>query len=107
MTVSELIQLLQDRDPDADVRIMSQEGWPFECAIDGVAVRDDFDGEECDCDHRSTEPHEEGCPAAENGDYEAGLTGKDVFIVEGSQERYGDKSAWQVAGVIENRLSPH
>ena len=33
MTVNELIGLLQDCDPEAEVRIMSQESWPFENAI--------------------------------------------------------------------------
>ena len=38
---------------------MSQEGWPFENAIGGVALRGDFAGEDCECDHRIDEPHEE------------------------------------------------
>ncbi len=29
MKVSELIELLQDQDPDAEVMIMSQENWPY------------------------------------------------------------------------------
>ena len=40
MKVSELIELLQDQDPDAEVMIMSQENWPFENAVAGVAVRE-------------------------------------------------------------------
>ena len=108
MTVSELLGLLQDCDGDAGVRIMSQEGWPFENAIAGIAVRGDFGGEECDCDHRITEPHEEGCAAVEDEDgyddevaededgYDDGVAGNDVFIVEGKQERYGSKDAWAV-----------
>ena len=99
MTVNELLELLQDCDGDAEVRIMSQESWPFENAIAGVAVRGDFAGEACDCDHRLDEPHEAGCSAAagEDGEYADGLAGKDVFIVEGQQERYGSKDAWAVA----------
>jgi len=98
MTVNELLELLQDCDGEAEVRIMSQEGWPFENAISGIAVRGDFPGEECDYDHRITEPHEEGCSAGagEDGEYEDGLAGNDVFIVEGEQERYGSKDAWAV-----------
>jgi len=97
MTVNELLGLLQDCDGDAEVRIMSQEGWPFENAVAGIAVRGDFAGDECDCDHGSDEPHEEGCSAEHDGEYTDGLAGNDVFIVEGQQERYGSKDAWAVA----------
>ena len=97
MTVSELISILEDCDPDATVRVMMQESWPFECDVAGVAVREEFAGEDCDCDHKINEPHEEGCPAEDEGDCGPGLEGRDVFIVEGRQERYGDRSAWAVA----------
>ena len=98
MTVNELLELLRACDGDAEARIMSQEGWPFENAIAGLAVREDFAGEECDCDHHITEPHDAGCSAAagEDGEYEDGLAANDVFIVEGEQERYGSKDAWAV-----------
>lgn len=98
MTVSELMNLLEDCDPDATVRIMMQESWPFENAIEGITTRAELGSEDCDCDHRITEPHEEGCPAATDAEqeYEDGLAAHDVFIVEGRQERYGDKSAWNV-----------
>jgi hypothetical protein len=35
--------------------LLPQESWPFENAISGIAVREDFAGESCDCDHRITE----------------------------------------------------
>ena len=95
MTVSELRELLEGCDPEAEVRIMSQESWPFENAIRGVAVREDFAGEACECDRRIGEPHEEGCPAEDDAAPE-NCAANDVFIVEGEQERYGDKSAWEV-----------
>ncbi|MEX0781786.1 MAG: hypothetical protein WD557_03985 [Dehalococcoidia bacterium] len=93
--VGELIALLSDCEEDAVVRILSQEGWPFENAIRGVAVREDFPNEACECDHRLTEPHEEGCPADDEVVPEGGAA-NDVFIVEGEQERYGNKAAWEV-----------
>jgi len=96
MTVAELIERLQDCDPDAEVRIMSQENWPFENAISGIAVRQDLGPEDCDCGRRADEPHEDGCPAAEEEEFEHGLAANDVFIVEGQQERYGNKNAWAV-----------
>ena len=97
MTVSELINRLEECDPEAEVRIMMQESWPFECEVDGVAVRESFGEEACDCVHRLDEPHEEGCPAEDDEDYGDGLKGNDVFIVEGRQERYGSKEAWLAA----------
>jgi hypothetical protein len=96
MTVQQLIDLLNECDPEAEVRIMSQEGWPFENALKGIAVREDFGSEECECDHRITEPHDEDCPAGGDGEHEDGLKANDVFLVEGAQERYGDKAAWEV-----------
>ena len=56
MTVSELMSLLEDLDPDATVRIMMQENWPFECAVDGVVTRDMLGNPDCDCDRRIGEP---------------------------------------------------
>jgi hypothetical protein len=87
---------VSDCDPEAEVRIMMQESWPFECAIDGIAVREEFGGEECECDRWISEPHEEGCPTRGDG-WEEGCAGNDVFIVEGRQERYGSKGAWSGA----------
>ena len=93
MTVQQLIELLQDCDPEAEVRIMTQEGWPFENAVRGVAVREDFAGDDdCECDG---DAHDADCPAV--GPYADGLAANDVFIVEGMQERYGSKDAWQAA----------
>ena len=85
MKVSELIELLQDQDPDAEVMIMSQESWPFENAVAGVAVREEFVDDDCDDDERE-EPR-----------YEKGTAPNDVFLVEGQQLRYGLKAAWRVA----------
>ena len=31
MKVSELIELLEEQDPDAEVLVMMQQNWPFEC----------------------------------------------------------------------------
>ena len=88
MKVSELIELLQDQDPDAEVMIMSQESWPFENAVAGVAVREEFvddDDEDCEDDERE-EPR-----------YEKGTAANDVFLVEGQQLRYGSKTPFRLA----------
>lgn len=81
MMVKELIALLEEQDPDADVLIMSQQSWPFENAVYGVCSRDDLADRDDDDDEYEDD---EGAPA-------------DVFIVEGSQLRYGSKRAWNVA----------
>ena len=76
MRVRELIEILEDCEPDAEVLIMSQSSWPFENSVFGVAVREEF----------------------EDGDEEGDAPGRtDVFIVEGDQLRYGTKSAWAAA----------
>ena len=82
MTIDEMIGRLEDyRDAiggDAEVRLMTQQQWPFENEIDGLASgeeindRDDGDDEDVDND-------------------------RVVFIVEGQQRGYGSKRAWEVA----------
>jgi hypothetical protein len=85
MTVSELIDLLQDLDPNARVLIMSQQSWPFENAVVGVTVREEV--MRADADEEGDE--EDLCI-----EYDEGTAATDVFIVEGRQLRYGSKAAW-------------
>jgi len=85
MKVRDLIEMLEDQDPDAEVLIMSQENWPFENAIAGVAIREDF------------VDHDEDDEPGDEGRYEKGTAPNDVFIVEGQQLRYGSKAAWNAA----------
>jgi len=89
MKVRDLIEILEDQDPEAEVLIMSQENWPFENAVAGVAAREDF----VDDDEEEDEDDE---PGAERR-YEKGTAPNDVFIVEGQQLRYGSKAAWNAA----------
>jgi len=82
MTIDELIERLEDyRDAlggDVDVRLMTQQNWPFENGIAGLAsgeeINDRDDGEDEDVDEDQV-----------------------VFIVEGQQRCYGSKRAWEVA----------
>lgn len=88
--------LLEECDPEAEVRIMDQEGWPFECAIRGVVTRDMLVSDECDCGRRIGEPHDEECLAfgEDEGVYEDGLAG------ERRVHRRGTAGAlWQQEGV--------
>ena len=82
MTIDELIARLEEyRDDlggDTEVRLMTQQNWPFENTAAGLASgaeineRDEGDDENVDDD----------CV---------------VFIVEGQQLGYGSKRAWEVA----------
>jgi hypothetical protein len=89
MTIDELIARLEDyRDEiggDAEVRLMTQQNWPFENSVYGLAsgaeINDCHDDEDRDDD-------EDGDDAAEDSV---------LFIVEGKQLGYGTKRAWDVA----------
>lgn len=80
MTISELIEQLQDMQEqygeDAEVRLMTQQNWPFENAILGVTSGREMN-EECG---------EEGDDDVEKNNM--------VYIVEGRQICYGSKRAW-------------
>ncbi|MEZ4247889.1 MAG: hypothetical protein R3B99_06590 [Polyangiales bacterium] len=62
MKVRKLIEILQELDPEASVYVMSQQSWPFEVAIHGVAVREAFteadDAEAPDAPEASARPLE-------------------------------------------------
>jgi len=90
MKVHELIEILQDMDPEADVYVMAQESWPFEHSIRGVCQRQDF----TDADDEAEPPPEDGDRWRASG---SSLPANDVFIVEGGQVRYGAKAAWDAA----------
>jgi hypothetical protein len=82
MTLNELIERLEEyRDlhgEDCEVRLMTQQNWPFENAITGLVSgaeindTDDEDDEDVDTDAV-------------------------VYIVEGTQLKYGSKRAWDAA----------
>jgi hypothetical protein len=87
MTIDELIARLEDyRDEiggDAEVRLMTQQNWPFENSIYGLASGaeiNDYD-----------EDDEDG------GDDDDASEDAVLFIVEGQQLGYGTKRAWDVA----------
>jgi len=74
MKVKELMELLSEVDPDANVRLMLQPRYPFEHGIRGIAIRSDFQ-------------------EVEGSD----LSGGDVFILEGGQLGYGNSDAFDNA----------
>ena len=87
MNLNELIDRLEEyRDElggEADVRMMTQQHWPFENDIYGLASGEEINNPEDEED------------AAEGEDVEHD---KVVYIVEGGQLGYGSKRAWDVAG---------
>lgn len=93
MTVQELIDLLEREDPAAEVRLMTQESWPFENSIRSqlyvaeptCQICGEQDGDHDDDDHEA-----ELWTPAEGADPD-GV----VYLVEGSQLGYGNKAAWQ------------
>jgi len=87
MTVSELMNLLEDCDPDAEVLILNQPSYPFENSIMGVTVRSEISGED-------DEDEDDEAPSSR----EDGTRPNDVFILEGQQLRYGSRDAWAAAG---------
>lgn len=84
MKVKELIEVLKDLKPNAQVLIASQPNWPFEIELSGVVTR-----AECDA------PAEDGREESKHSD--AGLSPSDVFLVEGQQLRYGSKTPFRLA----------
>jgi len=80
MTVRDLIQHLEEYDEDTEVRLMSQENWPFEYSIKGVVHNDLFPDDEDE--YEEDEPRPEPPPPM-------------VYLVEGSQLCYGNKVAWE------------
>jgi hypothetical protein len=42
LTVADLIGLLEDCDPDAEVRLAHQPSWPLQFALAGIATTDDL-----------------------------------------------------------------
>ena len=96
MKVSDLIELLEGMDPNADVFIMTQPSWPFEHGLSGVCQRSDFtEPDECDEDDQEVAELEDAPRGRDRWSAsESQLPGNDVFLVEGSQLRYGNKNAW-------------
>ena len=82
MTLNELIERLEEyRDElgeDAEVRLMTQQNWPFEHTITGLVSGAEINASDDDDD----------------ADVETDAV---VYIVEGQQLGYGSKRAWEAA----------
>ena len=86
MTLNELIERLEeyreDLGGDVEVRLMTQQNWPFENAIAGLASAEEiFDASDPEDDDEDEEEDLEGV----------------VYICEGRQLGDGDSRAWEAA----------
>ena len=83
MNLDTLIEILNDyREEfggDAEVRLMTQQNWPFENRIAGLASGEEINERDEDEDDEDVD------------------TDQVVYIVEGGQLGYGSKRAWDVA----------
>jgi hypothetical protein len=84
MTVRDLMERLEDMDPDAEVRLMIQRHYPLESTVLGI----------CDSKELRRDPEEGDEEEGEEEDDDAETI---VYIVEGSQVGYGLKTAWNCA----------
>jgi hypothetical protein len=87
MTINELIERLEEyRDEtggDTEVRLMTQENWPFENSIRGLCS--------------GKEISESGDSDDDDDNSESDADASVVYIVEQDQLGYGTKRAWDVA----------
>lgn len=86
MKVKDLIELLETFSPDSNVFIMAQPNYPFEHSIAGVTNRREFEETDDDSDGVNDDPDAHL--------YNDGKSRSDVFLCEGSQIRYGARSAF-------------
>ncbi|MEO1526567.1 MAG: hypothetical protein AAFX06_14115 [Planctomycetota bacterium] len=86
MTLGELIGLLEeyrdDHGEDCEVRLMTQQNWPFENRIAGVTSGAEMNEAEHDVPHEFADDQDVAEDAM-------------VYIVEGGQLCYGSKRAWE------------
>ena len=85
MNLDTLIEILNDyreeHGGDAEVRLMTQQNWPFENRICGVTSGRDMN----ETDDEDTDDDEDQDVAKDST----------VYIVEGGQICYGSKRAWE------------
>lgn len=96
MTVAQMIERLQEMDPEAEVRLATQPSWPLEYHVAGVASQQeivDYKRAEEKCDEHGFYNCDECEPETSEED------GNIVWIAEGSQIGYAQRAVWEVASV--------
>lgn len=107
MTVGSLIEELQQYDEDMPVLLMQQPSWPFEYSLDGVVSRSEIDANHENGPRHEYEPSGEApkdeddeipclhCGGTQDeSQHEVSKEEDCVFLLEGTQLRYGTKEAW-------------
>jgi hypothetical protein len=98
MKVHELISILEDCDPEAEVLLSTQPHYPMEYAVAGIAVREEVLGDHGDEDEAEADaPESKDAPEGEgpySEDLGQGTRRNDVLLLEGHHLRYGDRDAW-------------
>ncbi|WP_248582007.1 hypothetical protein [Nocardioides sp. InS609-2] len=92
ITVTELIERLQDCDPDAEVRLATQPNWPLQYHLAGIATTEDIA-----MDRRCEDHDFYNCEDCAEGRLQD--DGSIVYLVEGSQhydQPYAPRAAWDV-----------
>lgn len=87
MTVTELMEVLEDLNPEAEIRLMIQRHYPMQSGLYGICTDEAMkhaDGDEGEED--------------EQEDRNDSRTESVVYLVEGAHIAYGNKKAWSVAG---------
>ena len=87
MTVEELISILEELEPEAEVLITHRQGMPYELELEGVTTREEIDRAD------GIRPEDVNSPAKT---YESGTSPNDVVLVAGDFLRHGSPSAWTV-----------
>lgn len=96
MKLIDLIERLQDQLADmsaaeqrtAEVRLMTQQNWPFEQSIYGIVAEADIYEDEEDEDEEEEENALGGYRPCDEPDHRV------IYITEGRQIGYGTKGAW-------------
>jgi hypothetical protein len=76
MKVKDLLSILRDLDPEANVVLCAQPNYPIEYTLRDVAVRSDF---------------------SDPDDMTSGAQPNDVLLLEGTHLRYGSRAAWDAS----------
>lgn len=87
MTVAELKTYIEDLDDGVEVRLMTQETYPFENKVIGCVTKSDLAREKAYRAKAEEEDYE---------DREDEDSGEVVYLVEGRQIGYGTSLAWEI-----------
>lgn len=92
MKLGTLIEILNDyqetHGDNIEVRLMTQQNWPFENSICGIASSQDI------AESRDDDENEDDRTEPDDDDEQKDAV---IYVVEGRQICYGDKTAWDVA----------